>query len=609
MAEQIPIHQGPISDSENQAPQAQGSHERTLIQTLKKLHSSAKAAREKYDKEWPTRQDYYKGKQWDGTNKKPVMNIIRSTIQTILPLLTDAKPGINVMGAEPNDYQFAQNMEKVVQAWWEAPEVSMAHTLLEPLTDMMIRDVGVLKVFWDDEANDGRGDARVKCPDPENIYVNKEARDFDKDCYYVIERSYPTVSWIKRKFPDKASLIKSDSAKKDDDKRGDIAEINLQSPTDQKWPVDNKGFINEEDCRETAECWECWVDSDELEEYSEDKGEGKVERGYKKKYPQGKLITMLPNQNIILQEVANPYKHGKKPYVRFVDAIMPRSFYGEGEAECLMGAQKNVNNVLANILAYLKLMANPIWKNASDSGVDSNDITNDTALVLETDPGKLDQVQRDIPPALQAGILDLYTMMLRNAEIESGVNDSSQGRRPTGITAGIAIESLQEAAQTRIRLKERNLQVSLSKMGFMLVQLFMQFYKTPRVARITGQAEWPEYFEYYVEETPDGYLMNQRPYQYDEAAKKYVPGEYQTTGPTRGIFDVKILSGTSLPFAKTEKMNLALKLYQMGALTLEGLLNQLEWPNAAQEIRKIQEQQQVAAAQQQQAAAQKQAGQ
>jgi hypothetical protein len=522
-----------------------------------------------------------------------------------LPLLTDARPGINVTAAEPNDYQMANQFQKVTEAWWDQPEVSMAHTLLEPIMDMCITDVGILKVYWDDEAMEGRGDVRVKCPDSANVYVAKEARDFDKECYYVIERSYPTLSWLKRKFPDKAHLIKTDSSKKDNDTSNrDVSEINLQSPIDQKWPVDNKGSINESDCRETAECWECWIDSDELEQYKEDKGEGQVEEGYRRKFPTGKLVTMLPNQNIILQSVANPYKHGKKPYIRFVDSIMPRSFYGEGEAETLMTAQKNVNMVLSNILAYLKLMANPCWFNEEDSGVDSDSISNDIALVLTTSAnGGNSKIKRDIPPALQAGILDLYTMMLRNGEVESGVNDSSQGRRPVGITAAAAIESLQEAAQTRIRLKERNLQVSLSKMGNMLVQLFMQFYKSPRVARITGKAEWPEYFEYYVEDKPDGYYVNQRPYEFDQTAQKFVPGQYQQTGPTRGIFDVKILSGTSLPFAKTERANLALKLFERKALSLEGLYDALEWPDAAKELQRVTAQAQAAEAQAQQQAA------
>ena len=603
MAEQMDINEnaGPIQGAEQ--GQSADSKERDEVQAIKKLFESAKKGRAEYDGKWPIRWKFYKGEQWEGTTDKPVMNICRSTVQSMLPLLTDAKPGINVSAPEPNDYPFAMAIGKVIEAWWEKPGVNMAHILLEPLMDMSIYDYGICKVFWDAEAENGAGDIRVKRVSPDDVFVNREAKDFDKDCYYVIERQRPTLAWLKRKFPDKAAFIKSDSSKQDSQKNEDVNEITLVSPTDQKYPIINQGTINESDCRETAEIWECWIDSEELEEYQDEK----QQTAYKKKYPGGKLITLLPNQNVVLQSIDNPYKHGKKPYVRFVDAILPGKFQGEGEIEALMGQQKVVNKILDNLIKHTTLTSNPVWLNQTDSGVDSNDITNDVALVIEADD--INKIKRDIPPAAQAGQLDVYQMALRNCEIVSGINDVSQGRRPVGITAGIAIESLQEASQTRIRLKERNLQVSLSKMGLMLAELIMQYYTSPRVAKITGQnQQWPTFFEYFFEQKPDGYYANMKPYDLQKDANgqptgQYLPGNYGTIGPSKGVFDVKIQSGTSMPFNKTERMNLAMKLRQQGDLSREGLFNSLEWPEAAQELQRMQaEDQQKAQAAQQQAA-------
>ena len=575
MEPQLDINNTPAKPVEHAPQTDRDVAERQEVANCKKLFDSAVLARSEYDKDWNKRYDFYKGKQWNGSASKPVMNIIRSTIQTILPLLTDARPGINIVPSEPNDFEFAKTLQTLVETWWDKPEVSMSHTLLEPLMDMCIYDAGVLKIFWDETADNNRGDVRVKSISPKNIYINKEAKDFDKECYYVIERQYPTVSWLKRKFPESASRIKSDDEAKKDNTKVSLTEAKLQAPNDQRQPLSsNDGiFVSDSDCRETAECWEVWIDSEEMEAYTEGQ-----EQGYKRKYPNGKLITLLPNQNLLLQSVGNPYNHGKKPYVRFVDAILPHSFWGEGEVECLMGAQKNVNMVLSNTLAYLKLMANPIWKLTSDSGVKREDITNDVALVLEVDPGHMGDVIRDIPPAMQAGVIELYQTMLRNGEIESGINDSTMGRRPIGITAGNAIEALQEAAQTRIRLKERNLQVSLTKMGDILIKLFMQFYNTPRVVRITGGGQWPNYFEYFIENTENGYKFNKKDINFDEQSQSYIPGEYKQSPESTGIFDVKVMAGTSLPFEKTQRSNIAFKLVDMGVITPEALLKVLEWP-------------------------------
>lgn len=574
-------------------PSAEAESEQTAI---RKLFAQAKAAKDPYSQYWNERMAYYKGRQYSGGKKTPVINIIRATIQTILPLLTDAKPGINILPAEPDDFQFAQVLQELTEVWWTKPGVDMAHTLLEPLMDMCIYDAGILKIFWDADANHGRGDVAVKSIKPDNIFINKEATDFDKDCFYVIERQYPATSVLKSQYPEYASIIKSDLGAKESTDRPQ-SDVSVQAPVDQEQPMNPHRYIEEKDTRETTEMWEIWIDSEELIAYEEKDGDEVVEQGFKKKFLHGKLITFLPNQNLILQSVENPYKHGKKPYVRFVDSVMPHSFWGEGEAESLMGAQKNANMVLTNMLAYMKLMANPIWKLTSDSGIRREDITNDVALVLEVDPTHMADVTRDIPPAMQAGSTELFATMLRNASMESGVSDVTAGRRMIGVQSGAAIDSLQEANHTRIRLKERNMQVSLGKLGDMLVQLFLQYYTEPRVVRLTGSEAWPKYMEFHIENTDAGYVLNKKDINYNEASDSYVPGQLKASKPSNGIFDIKIIAGTSLPFKKAERANLAMRLFQMGVLTKESLLETLEWPSAGKESAEDEEKARMAAEQ------------
>lgn len=538
------------------------------VKVITRLFDSAKKARSTFDKEWEKRWEYYKGNQNGG---KPVMNVIRSTIQSMLPLLTDAKPGVNIIPAEPNDYKFTKLLQKLVEYWWDKPSNSMQHTLLEIIMDQSIYDAGIAKVFFDVDAND----IVVKSIKPQNIFVNKEAIDFDKDCTYVIERQYLPIAWLKSRFPEKAGMITAD-ASKEGDTDPNPNDISVVAPIDQVQPPHTINNIKESDCRDTVEVWECWLDSTEFESVTNEDGSLTT----KKKYPNGKLITYLPNQKLVLQETSNPYKHGKKPYVRFIDTILPHSFWGEGMVESLVGNQNNVNLVLSNLLSYFKLMGNPIWFVEEGSGVDPNDITNDTALVLEVTEGKMGSVRRDIPPAMQPGIIELYSTMLRNGEIISGVNESTQGRRPVGITAAAAIESLQEASQTRVRLKERNMQTSLVKLGTMLVELMMQFYNTPRVVRIAGPEgeEWPSYFEFYIDEKENGYVLNKKEMKYDKVSDTYLDGTYSAEGPFKGVFDVKVFAGTSQPIQKAARSNIAFRLKEMGVIGNKTLLNTLEFP-------------------------------
>ncbi len=146
----------------------------------------------------------------------------------------------------------------------------------------------------------------------------------------------------------------------------------------------------------------------------------------------------------------------------------------------------------------------------------------------------------------------------------------------------------------------------------MVISLMMQFYREPRVSRIEGKdSKWPDYFEYFIEDSPNGgYVLNNTKYTYDENNRKYVGEEAPSSYQSNGLFDVKIMSGTSLPFQKTQRENLALKLYQMSAIDQEELLKTLEWKEADKVIQRMREeaQEQAQAQMQMQAQAQAQGG-
>lgn len=188
--------------------------------------------------------------------------------------------------------------------------------------------------------------------------------------------------------------------------------------------------------------------------------------------------------------------------------------------------------------------------------------------------------------------------MLRFSETITGANDVTQGRRPEGVQAAAAIQELQEAAQTRIRLKERNLNNSLNQLGSMVIKLMMQFYRGTRVARLTGgKGEWPEFFEYYIEDTPEGATMAVQDFEFDEENEQFLKNpNVKQTQPTRGMFDVKVNAGTAMPHQRAQRANIGFRLYEGGAIDREDLLDKLEWPEADQVLQRVQEQEQAAKA-------------
>ena len=567
------------------------------IKMAKALMAQGKAARSDVDKDWKKRVDYYNGRQWQGEKfanlykAKPVLNIIRQTIQQQLPLLTDAKPGFSVLPKDPTDYNFASMLSELVDALWD--NQALDHTIVEVLTDEMILDAGILKITWDPDAEDGAGEIKIDICDPFDIFVPYGARDFGKDCPWVIHRSWKPVEELKDKFPKFRDKIKSDSGKSEEETASKRVsdDITLVSPTDQYSPPGMRGTSSDDaDQRKVAEVWEVWYKSDEL-------NEAEVDGTVKKKYPKGALCTILPNQNLRLQKVTNPYEHGKWPFVRFVDNILPRQFWGEGESGVLMQTQRMLNRALAHLFDYSNMMSNPVWVIEEDSGLDADKISNQVAAVLMTKPGTAvkNGVRRDFAPAMPPGIIDFYQLILGMSEKVTGTAEVSAGRKPPGVSAAAAIDTLQEAAQSRIRLKERNMQVSLAQMGQQIIALMLQFYTEPRVARITGKSgQWPQYFEFFIEKNPETnqYTFNRKSYNlvHGPTGSGYQasPG-YTQSQTTKGVFDVKVLSGTSLPFSKVSRSNIAFRLFDSQALDQKGLLEALEWPNSEEIMTRMKE--------------------
>jgi len=194
--------------------------------------------------------------------------------------------------------------------------------------------------------------------------------------------------------------------------------------------------------------------------------------------------------------------------------------------------------------------------------------------------------------------------LIRHSESVTGIQEVSQGRKPAGITAAEALETLQEAAQTRIRLKERNLRTSLSRLGKLIISRMLQFYREPRIAQITGKEGWPEFFEFFLQDTNKGMVAQRKKFETTKVNGELIsqpsPDGIQTSAPSKGLFDIKVLSGTALPFQKAQRANLAFKLFEGGVIDEEELLDSIEWPNKEEVLRRVQEKKAAMAEQEQQ---------
>lgn len=609
MAEITDINQAGYEESKPSGYFQSEAEERT-VRMVKDLYEEGKKARSKFDHNWDKYKEFYDGKQWDtkraSYRSSPIANLTRAGIQTILPILTDAQPGFHPEPVDPTDFKFAKILQKAIDAWWNRR--NMNYTVAEGLLDALILDYGIIKVIWDKDLEEGAGDVRCAVVDPRHIYFPGTAKDFDNECPWVIHEIEKPIGQVKRLWPDKADLITATgTANKEatEQSYGFKENIHLVSPTDKKEKNNPPSLAGTGEDGKMVRIWEAWMDDWSIEEYEEEtqqeiedideqgntvtRTETVVEKKQRYKYPQGKVIKIIPDQCILLEELPNPRDDGKKPFVKLVDMIRPREFAGDGEVKICMESQKILNKILANIMDYMNFMGNPVWILDIDSGVSKDQITNQCGLIIAKNRGS--EVRREIPPSIPPYVFQFYETIMNLHSIDTGIHDVTQGRKPPGVEAAAAIYELQEAAHTRIRLKERNLQGSLTKLGYLVIASMMQHYDSPRMMKVTGENDgWPEYFEFHVEKTENGYQPVVKNYRFDRAREDYVPDQnYQTLNETKGLFDIKVVSGTALPFAKAKRENLAMQLFDRKVIDEEDLLSALEYPGKDEIIRKVQE--------------------
>jgi hypothetical protein len=245
-------------------------------------------------------------------------------------------------------------------------------------------------------------------------------------------------------------------------------------------------------------------------------------------------------------------------------------------------------------------MGNPIWVIDTTSGVDTDNLVNSPGLVVEKEPGS--EVRREEGVQLQPYVLQLIDRMKLWFDDISGSSDSSRGVKPEGVTAASAITALQDASQTRLRQKSKNIDACMQNFGQMYQSRVFQFYTAPRVFRITNDQNVTKYFKFHVDQETHPETGEVRKfarvqqYAQGEDGKHYEAPEQQYDIKRR--FDVVVTTGSSLPFEKDRVEQQSMNLFDRGIIDAEEVLKNLRYPNKESVLQRMAEKAQQQAAMQ-----------
>lgn len=586
-------HQSPNDSGSNSAPDLdQSPEENAAVKKVNKLFEKAKKHRSKYDRKWI---DYYKmfrGKQWKEARPlyrhSDVVNFVFQTIQAVVPIITDSRPKFDFLPQEPSDIPLANILSQLSQADWERN--NWLAELTEAVYDAHFYGTGFMSMNWDREMYDGAGGIVLQSEDPFNVFPDPDATDVNKKARFFILAKPTNVEVVKRMYPDKAKWIKPDLKEMTQGDKTDLDEVRFKSPVDSRVIIEGYSADSFQGKDQTL-LIECYMFDDECTEEEkdvkdpegntimDDAGMPKKEYETKLKYPQGRKICI--SGKVLLSDGPIPYDDRKFPVARLVNYVLPREFWGISEVEQLEGPQKTFNKIVSFALDVMVLMGNPIWIIDENSGIDTDNLYNQPGLIVEKTPGT--EVRREAGTQLQPYVFQLLDRLRQWFDGISGANDVTRGVRPEGVTAASAITALQDASQTRIRQKSRNLDACLQDLGQMYVSRVLQYETVPRVVRLTNDQNATKYFKFHVEDGVDEYGHTRRVAVkrdfIEQPDGKYAQELSPTMLPITGNFDVRVTTGSQLPFAKAEKFATAERLFQAGVIDDEEFLKTADWPN------------------------------
>lgn len=554
--------------------------ERKLLKKVDKLFQKAKKHRKKYDEKWLEYYKFFRGKQWKeqrpSYRHSEVINFVFQAIQSQVPVLTDARPKFDFLPQNPSDTEFCAILSEVAASDWDKKNWAM--TLCETVYDAHFYGTGLASMEFKADQKNPIGGIEFWSKDPCYCYPDPEAIDVNKKARFFIEAEPMDVDVVKKEYPDKAKFIKADVSDIAGMEKTDLDTVKYQTPTDSRSLFESNSSDKPNSENEVLKIT-CYMFDDEIIEDEKDKEDGSKEYVQRLKYPNGRKVCIA--SNVILSDGPNPYDDGLIPYAKLVNYMLPREFWGISEVENLMSPQKIFNKLVSYALDVLTLMGNPIWVVGTGSGVDTDLLVNRPGLVVEAD--NIDQVRRQEGVQLQPYVLQLIDRMQNWFQEISGRTDVTSGAAPGGVTAASAIQELQEAAQTRLRLKSRFIDAFLQDAGNLYKNRVMQFYTAPQIVRLTENQNANKFFKFHIKtvETPmnDGTVQSQKV----ASIRSYGPAGQESLQDREyiinGDFDVRVTTGSSLPFAKAQKINVATQMFDRGAIDELELLKAADYPN------------------------------
>lgn len=233
---------------------------------------------------------------------------------------------------------------------------------------------------------------------------------------------------------------------------------------------------------------------------------------------------------VVIREQPWPYWHGKFPFVRQIDSIVPHEFYGKGEIEPVLHQQYALDTMDSIVTDNAVELQENMWK--VSGSIDETELVRRPNGVIHYDKTLGEDVEPIEMPNILAPGLQVREQYKSDMQQALGITDYTQAADSTidRTATGTNLKSQQQNArfQHKIQLFEN----AVEEVAWQVMSLYQQYVTQPRLLQIEG---------------PDG--------------QKFPV--YASPQDLASDFSVKVRAGSTAPLDKTAQRQDALELYQL----------------------------------------------
>lgn len=189
---------------------------------------------------------------------------------------------------------------------------------------------------------------------------------------------------------------------------------------------------------------------------------------------------IVPEYDLVIREVENPYFHGELPIIYGVDYPYPGELLGMGEIEPIDRVQRAINAVLNQRLDNVQLTLRNMWKVKKGAGVDMHTLVSAPGNIITTD--NMDAVEPiDVPDVTGATFVQTMNYLTSALQNGSGITDYTMG---IGNNSNVANKT---ATGTRLIQQEANAQFKLKiqLLNHMVIKKIADHWKDLRIQYTT----------------------------------------------------------------------------------------------------------------------------